>query len=164
MKKRSNTNVKAAPAVVKATTPLKKVKRATPAVVKATTPMKKVKREAEDDVENHKKDVTEKEQSVSMEISSSLSNNGVAAAVKTGSVKAEAESSSSDDKSSSDDEPAEKKAEEGTKTPKEESTSDDSSEETDEKIDTRFGPARGLYVGGRFRGGRCGGRRQCCAC
>ncbi|CAA7055767.1 unnamed protein product [Microthlaspi erraticum] len=97
-----------------------------------------------------------------MEISSSLSSNGVVAAVKTGSINAEAESSSSDDKLSSDDKPAEKKAEEDTKAPKEESTSDDSSEETDEKeIDARFGPGRGLFVGGRFRGGRCGGRRLC---
>ncbi|CAA7023128.1 unnamed protein product [Microthlaspi erraticum] len=160
MKTRSNTKVKAAPAVVKATTPLKKLKR-----------------EREDDLENRKKDVTEKEQSVSMEmmkeladrmqrmeekidllISSSRSSNGVAAAVKTGSVKAEPE------RSSSDDEPSEKKAEEDTKTPREESTSDDSSEESDEKEIARFGPSRGLFVGGRFRGGRCGGRRLCSTC
>ncbi|CAA7023123.1 unnamed protein product [Microthlaspi erraticum] len=154
--------------------------KATPAVVKAARPMKKVKREAEDDLEleNNKKDVTEKEQPVSTEmmkgiadriqrieekiyllISSSSSSSGVGAAVKTGSVKAEPE------RSSSDDEPAEKKAEEDTKTLKEESTSDDSSEESDEKeIDTRFGPVGGLFVGGPFRGGRCGGLRQCTRC
>lgn len=42
-------------------------------MVKATTPLKKVKRESEeDDLENHKKDVTEKEQSVSMEMMKGL--------------------------------------------------------------------------------------------
>ncbi|RID52693.1 hypothetical protein BRARA_G00142 [Brassica rapa] len=107
------------------------------------------------------------EEKMDLLISLINSNSEASVSVKTRSVKAERESY---------EEPCKKKAKTDAKTQTKESTSDDSSEESDEnKSDSRLFSARGrgrgrgrgrpgLYAGGPYAGGRCGGAGFCGKC